>query len=218
MFKLRPGGQPGANSPAQPPTIEAMRRRARHRLIGASVLVLAGVIGFPLLFDTQPRPIPVNIPIEIPAKNAVKPLVVPSVAPVPPAVHVDGLDAKEELIAATPATDAKPASQVDQPVKAEPPKPVEKTADKTPHANDAKDDKSTQRFVVQVGAFAESSSAQQARQKLERAGLKTYTHEATLPEGKRIRVRLGPFTHRAEAEKAAAKAKAQGLPAAILTL
>jgi len=67
MFHLRSGGQ-GASSPTQPPTIEAIRRRARHRLIGASVLVLAGVIGLPLLFDTQPRPIAVDIPIDIPAK------------------------------------------------------------------------------------------------------------------------------------------------------
>lgn len=54
----------------QPPqSIEAVRRRARHRLMGASVLVLLGVLGFPLLFDTQPRPISVDIPIEIPAKS-----------------------------------------------------------------------------------------------------------------------------------------------------
>lgn len=59
-------------------SVELMRRRARHRLIGAAVLVLAGVLGFPLLFDTQPRPIPVDIPIEIPDRNKVAPLVVPS--------------------------------------------------------------------------------------------------------------------------------------------
>jgi DedD protein len=69
-----------------------------------------------------------------------------------------------------------------------------------------------------VGAFADASKAQQVRLKLEHAGLKTYTHVADTAEGKRIRVRLGPFASRAEAEKAAAKAKAQGLPSAILTL
>jgi DedD protein len=74
------------------------------------------------------------------------------------------------------------------------------------------------RFIVQVGAFADASRAQQVRMQLERAGLKTYTHVADTPEGKRIRVRLGPFGTRAEADKAAAKAKAVGLPAAILTL
>ena len=54
-------------------SVEVMRRRARHRLIGAVVLVLAGVVGFPL-FDTQPRPVAVDIPIEIPDRNKVKPL------------------------------------------------------------------------------------------------------------------------------------------------
>ncbi|RJP64037.1 MAG: SPOR domain-containing protein, partial [Comamonadaceae bacterium] len=69
MFKSRSGSQGNASTPP-PQSIEAVRRRARHRLIGACVLVLLGVVGFPLLFDTQPRPIPVDIPIEIPAKTS----------------------------------------------------------------------------------------------------------------------------------------------------
>ena len=71
---------------------------------------------------------------------------------------------------------------------------------------------------MQLGAFAEQARAQEVRLKLERAGLKTYTHVAETPEGKRIRVRLGPFSSKAEAEKAAAKAKAVGVQSAILTL
>ena len=75
LFKLRKkvdAPKAASSSPAE--SIEVMRRRARHRLIGAVVLVLAGVIGFPLLFDTQPRPVAVDIPIEIPDRNKVKPL------------------------------------------------------------------------------------------------------------------------------------------------
>ena len=72
--------------------------------------------------------------------------------------------------------------------------------------------------MVQVGAFADATRARETRQKLERAGLKTYVHEAQTPEGKRIRVRVGPFDSRAEADKAAAKVKGLGLPAAVLTL
>ncbi len=45
--------------------VEAARTRARRRLIGALVLLVAGVIGFPLLFETQPRPLPVDTPIEV---------------------------------------------------------------------------------------------------------------------------------------------------------
>ena len=69
FFKFRKGGDqsPAARRPVE--SIEAMRTRARHRLIGAGVLVLAAVAGFPLLFDTQPRPIAVDIPIEIPRKD-----------------------------------------------------------------------------------------------------------------------------------------------------
>ena len=69
-----------------------------------------------------------------------------------------------------------------------------------------------------MGAFADPARAREARLKLERAGLKTYTHVAETAEGKRIRVRVGPFATKAEADKAAARVKALGLPAAILTL
>jgi DedD protein len=48
--------------------------------------------------------------------------------------------------------------------------------------------------------------------------MKTYVHVAETPEGRRIRVRAGPFVTRAEAEKAAAKIKSLGLSVAILTL
>jgi hypothetical protein len=47
--------------------------------------------------------------------------------------------------------------------------------------------------VVQVGAFADADKARETRLKVERAGLKTYTHVAETKEGKRIRVRVGPL-------------------------
>ena len=83
FFKFRargPQGNEGRNAAAAAPaeSVEAMRRRARHRLLGAAVLVLLGVVGFPLLFDTQPRPMSVDIPIEIPDRNKVKPLALPA--------------------------------------------------------------------------------------------------------------------------------------------
>ena len=88
FFKFRWPGQKRQDDKSTQPSraqrtenIDVMRRRARHRLIGAGVLVLLGVIGFPMLFDTQPRPIPVDIPIEIPDRNRVAPLVVPAGAP-----------------------------------------------------------------------------------------------------------------------------------------
>jgi DedD protein len=37
--------------------VELARTQARRRLMGALVLLAAGVVGFPLLFETQPRPL-----------------------------------------------------------------------------------------------------------------------------------------------------------------
>jgi DedD protein len=77
---------PGAAASEPAGAVQQARTRARHRLIGAIVLVGIGVIGFPLVFETQPRPIPVDIPIDIPRKEGAAPLVMPqSRAPGPSA-------------------------------------------------------------------------------------------------------------------------------------
>lgn len=235
MFKSRSGSQGNPSTPP-PQSIDAVRRRARHRLIGASVLVLLGVVGFPLLFDTQPRPISVDIPIEIPAKNMPAPAVKPpatAAAPVappptakPPAPVVEAretLSAREEVVeaAAPPKPAAEPAKPAPASADAERArallegKPASTSATTTAAAPVAA---ATERLVVQVGAFSEETGVRSVRQKLEAAGLKTYTHVAETSEGRRIRVRLGPYNSRAEADKAAARVKALGLPAAILTL
>jgi DedD protein len=74
------------------------------------------------------------------------------------------------------------------------------------------------RYVVQVGAFAEATAAHETRLKVEKLGLKTYTQVAETPAGSRIRVRIGPFASRAEADAALAKARAGGVSAVVLTL
>lgn len=303
-----------------PPTesIELMRRRARHRLIGAAVLVLAGVLGFPLLFDTQPRPIPVEIPIEIPDRAKVAPLVVPtapaadapaafkplpSPLPVPPAVtlgksvptesSVAGLVDGEELVKSkrsagqgfhksdvkpeskpTPAPvkpDAKPEGKVNPKTESKAASPLTvvelkhdahpagavKTESRPSPKHEPKDSKVEEpkllerksspdeaarakallegsalssaklsertehqdgdKNVVQVGAFADADKAREVRSKLERAGLKTYTQVVDTKDGKRTRVRVGPFSSRAEADKAAARVRALDLSASVVS-
>lgn len=289
IFSTRSGKREADQAPTRNvpiDSIETLRTRARQRLIGATVLVALGIITFALLFDSQPRPIPVDIPIVIPDKDkpdatvasvVQAPVVVPAspsapvsvvetpvTAAAPAAVQASAsLSEKEEIVA--PKTDKKPEvkaeAKLEPKVEAKPtvkpeikqeakqeakteakpevkpaPKPVAK-----PAANDeaakalailegkeppkaassaaaTSADTTVGRFVVQVGAFAENEKAREARLKVERAGLKTYVHVAETPQGKRIRVRAGPFATRAEAEKAAAKIKTLDLPAAILTL
>ena len=240
LFKLRKKkvDEPAAAaSPAE--SIEVMRRRARHRLIGAVVLVLAGVIGFPLLFDTQPRPVAVDIPIEIPDRNKVQPL--PSQAPMasgkvgtvpaakpttiitesrpdpvpvpPPAEKAESKPAPEQVAKPEPAPEKKPEPKAESR-----PEPKAPQSAKAQALLETKTVDSGGRYVVQVGAFAEKEKARQAQQKLERAGFKNYTNVAETKSGTRIRVRAGPFASRAEADKAAEKIKGLDLPAAVLTL
>ena len=122
---------------------------------------------------------------------------------------------------ATEAPAQKPAEKPapkPAPEKAVAEKPADKATEKSAEKPTDKPVSGNERIVVQVGAFSEVERAREARLKLERAGLKTYTHVAETPEGRRIRVRMGPFATRAEADKAAARAKALGLPAALLWL
>jgi DedD protein len=250
FFKSRKGGDETAAVSRQPESIEVMRKRAKHRLIGAAVLVLVGVIGFPLLFDTQPRPIDTDIPIEIPDRNKVKPLQSPAPspakapvtqAPVTPAPAASGAvtpasAAKAQAPAAVPETKAetKPEPKVQAAAEA---KRASKPAESKPAKPEPRRDDGAKalallegkpvaikpavgegRFVVQVGAFADAGKAREARLKVEKAGLKTYTHIAEGKEGKLIRVRVGPFGTKAEAEKVAEKVKTLNGRAAVLAL
>ncbi len=261
-------------------TVESMRSRAKRRLIGALVLVVTAVVGFPLLFETQPRPVLVDVPIEIPDKNKVKPLPLPTPASAPAvAAKVDdkvddkaSLGGKEEIVSPTSAGSVKNESKVALPVinsaqsatKTVAPVVPNKAAQEKAAADKLASDKATAekiaadkasaakaaadkskaesskaqallegkatpaagapavasegRFIVQFGSFADESKAREVRQKVERAGLKTYAQIADTSEGKRHRARVGPFATRAEAEKAAAKIKTLDLPANILTL
>lgn len=260
-----------APSVADTETVLEARVRSRRRLIGAVVLVVIGVIGFPLVFETQPRPISVDIPIEIPRKEGLSPLAMPSpkapasvaatgpapIAPAPtahpgsapaatpstaaasPAKSVIA-QAVEEVIApgrpptsvsslpvltpAPPAPPAPPARTASVPAKAAGKLLTSAEADRAkallegsaPPKGDAP--KEAGRFVVQVGAFAENDAARSMRLKVEKLGIKTYVQVAETPAGKRIRVRVGPYANKDEAERAKSKLTAGGFPAVLLAL
>ena len=269
MFKQKSDVPPAA-APADP--VQQARTRARQRLIGAIVLLVIGIIGFPLVFETQPRPIPVDIPIEIPKKDALPPLAAPpatpstSAAPLvaaspasrprSPALPVEPKPADAMItesrseagreVAPRAASQSAPASA--SAVGAAPrravaaasgPAPAKAAASATASIRPAEDltrpradgerarallegrsaaSAEAQRFVVQVGAFADAEAARETRLKVEKLGLRTYTQIAQTPSGSRIRVRVGPFASRGEADAALDKAKAAGLSAVVVTL
>lgn len=248
---------PAGDLPAADAVAQA-RVRARRRLIGATVLLGIGVIGFPLLFETQPRPIPVDIPIEIPRKESAPPLVLPTArAPTAAPTPAPSAPGRTEPASPTePAAAAAPAVAAASAPPAPPPIVTERAADQgrelsipattaparaaaAPASAAARSTTDAQRvqallegraappkasepgsvrLVVQVGAYTDADKLREARQKVEKLGMKTYTQVVEGEGAKRTRVRVGPFATREEADKAAARIKAAGLPVAVLTL
>lgn len=280
--RLRDASADTRSRNSDPAALALARARARRRLIGATILVIAAVAGFPLLFDSQPRPLPSDLGVQLvksngevqtaqveskpvvaatsakagkrgedaaPVVDEVKPAKVdkpdkpekpekpdtagdqPAVAPKPDAAaHIVANPARPEkkpaastpsaVVTATVAKDKqdKPAAKEAERARAllEDREPAAGTASTKPAASAAAADGA--RFVVQVGAYADADAAREARSKVERLGLKTYTQVIEGPSGKRIRVRIGPFAQRDGADQAAAKVKQAGLTAAVLTL
>lgn len=177
-------------------SMEVLRRRARHRLFGSVVLVFTAVVAFPLLFDSQPRPVAVDTPIVIPDRNGTLPLAagaaVPaaqapakpllSAAPVAAPAQVSAQASlepgKEEVVAPAPAKDA--VSHAD----AVPSKPEPKTEARA-------EPKSESKTEPKIEAKA-STESQKAKALLE--GKDSKSAEA----GAKVIVQIGAF---ADADK-----------------
>lgn len=221
-----------AASAADGASADELRSRARRRLLGAVVLLGLGVLAFPLLFETAPRPIPVDLPIEIPRKDQVPALAMPASAPRAEEA-AKPRPAEPEPVAAPAAAAASvapvvaPPEPVPAPKEAAGPAPAEvkpRPADDGARARALLEGKAAAaeaqagRWVVQIGAFAEDRTVRDARAKADKAGLATYTQVITAQAGKRTRVRVGPFGDRSEADAVADKLKQAGLPATVLKL
>ncbi|HJV85639.1 MAG TPA: SPOR domain-containing protein [Noviherbaspirillum sp.] len=254
------------------------KKRARRRLIGAVALVLAAVIGLPMILDSEPKPVADDITIQIPSKdkitssNTAHPTAAPKIA------AADALDPKEEVIdppvapteaaAATPADAKHPdvkapetkesgkkpetvatapeASKAKSPAKHEaevvktsivekPAAAAVAPAPKTEARTDAKAaehskdaarakallegkadpakaaEKRPGKFVIQVAALASKEKVDELQSRLKGAGIKSYTQKVATSSGDRIRIRVGPFANKEEAEKVRAKVNKLGL-------
>jgi DedD protein len=162
--------------------VQQARTRARQRLVGAVVLLGIGIIGFPLLFETQPRPIPVDLPIEIPRKEGAPPLQMPAPRPqaapkvadakpaasAPTEIVESAADAGREVPppASAPVVAAVPAPAASKPAKPSPlPKAVaekpaaEAHAAATKPAAAAGDDGNRAKALLEGKAAASASDA-----------------------------------------------------------
>ena len=196
------------------------KKRARRRLIGATALVLAAIIGLPMIFDSEPKPLADDIAIQIPSRDkplsneagvqqAALPLPLepePAPAPAPeivkapePAPFSVKPDAKPEIKPEVKA-EAKPIPKADPKVEAKPPTSIPVSAkEKAPH------------FIVQVAAIATKEHANELQAKLKKAGIKSFSQKVSTKAGERIRIRVGPFNTKEEAVKMRARLVKLGL-------
>ena len=161
-----------------------------------------------------------------PAVEAAKPVA-------PPVVKVleKPVDKAPEKPAANPTEKAAEKTPT-KPAEKPPAKPAEKSAEKPANgheaqraaailggkpANEASPANATNtthgngQFVILIGAFSNPANVKQLQTKIGELGVKVYTEPLDSPEGKKMRVRAGPFANREAADKALDKMKRIGV-------
>ncbi len=204
-----------------------LKRQARRRLIGAVALVTAVVVILPMVLDREPKPTGQDIVLTIPDKDKVgeftSQMVLPESAPVaasePVAAGVSSAVASAPAVAPALQEKAQPSRPKKPDPKPEPVKHATAAHSPAPTGHDSKVAEKVQAapksgFVVQVGAFGNSGTAKGWRDKLSKQGLHAYTEKA----GDKVRVRVGPYSTRAAAEKVLHKIAAQGTQPAVVDL
>lgn len=187
--------------------VQQLRLRAKRRLIGAALLVLVGVVVFPLVFETQPRPIPVDLPISIPRKDTVATLVVPApaalasepaaTAPIEPAVE-PASSAKAGEKATDKLSDKSPEKSPDK----SPEKSPDKAADKAAA-------KPTEKAAPKPAAKAAEADAARIQALLD--GKDAPRKAEAAPGGQRFIVQVGAFSDAKAAQEMRHKVEKLGL-------
>ena len=112
----------------------------------------------------------------------------------------------------------KPVAKADEKPVAKPARPVSAAPDSA-RAQGILEGKPAQpasdRFIVQVAALGSAENVAELQEKLNAAGIRSFTHKISTPSGERIQVKLGPFS-RIEADRMHARLEKAGLPGSLV--
>ena len=209
----RSSSQAVDQTPRRAEPADAVRVRARRRLIGAAALLLTAAIVVPMLLDPEPKPTADNIAIDIPSEKT----------PFTPRLTLPPVPAPDNVPVAPPPESAPIQEKAEDSTKAEAKKVEEQRAralleGKSKTAAAAATSDKTARFVVQAAAPASETAARDLAERLKKSGLAPYMEKVDTKQGVRYRVRLGPYATRDEADGVRARLKAQGISANLVTL
>jgi DedD protein len=172
----------------------------------------------PKVLAAKATPAVVPTPVQAPASVSAKPA-----APATPGA-----------VQSLPAPKSAEVAPVKPPAKM-PEKTVEKSVEKAVEKPAAKPVADTQRaaailggkvseaapanaggqYVILIGAFANAANVKQLQSKIGDLGVKTYTEPLDSPQGKKTRVRAGPFPNREAADAALDKLKRIGVSGVV---
>jgi DedD protein len=203
------------------------KQRARRRLIGATALVLAAIIGLPMIFDADPnKPLADDVETQIPDKvspapESLRPQPAPQSAPqkaiespAPAQPPVPPQPVPEVKTAPEPAKTVKPNAEASD--KSVPNKTAESKAPAEEDKSPAKE--KARKYLLQVAAVNSKTKADDLKSRLKESGIKAYSEKVSTKDGDRFRVRVGPFASREEAEKMQARVKKMGLSGSVQSM
>lgn len=225
------------------PEEEALRRRARRRLVGSLALALLAIVVLPMVFEPEPKPLGDDVEIVIPGQDTpFKPSAVtdnrPAAAPAanPPAISTPVEPPPVELAPvparppaptqAAPAVKPQPAAKAalaDKPAK--PAVVAEKTESKPPARPVASEAKPVAKSVAPEAKPTGKPSVPEAKSATPAtpAGAKAEVKPAEKPSAKAEPVttgshflQLGSFGAEANAKQLADKIKAAGYPVKVI--
>ncbi|WP_438979406.1 SPOR domain-containing protein [Polynucleobacter sp.] len=218
-------------------TEDPEQQRARHRLIGAAVLVLIAVVGLPRILDNKPKSvnndIAVNIVTSLPAPSAALPAndekAKPAATPEVPAKEKEAAQVKEAVV--VPSPDVKPEAKSDTKSTTAPSKAstigLAAGEEVVAAPNAASKSKAEElpkkvgpgKYVIQIGAFASEERAKGWIAKMKDQKIPNYVINKTGADGVKLYVlRAGPFVDKDAAEAAEKKVKAMGLSPKLVEL
>lgn len=167
-------------------------------------------------------------PIAVPETKPAEPEVKPTARVVEVTKDKPSEKAPEKTLAKPEKTPEKP---VEKPAAKAQEKPTEKPAPRNDDAKraaallagqpadskpaEAKPVAKTGEYLVLIGAFANEANVKNIKAKLGEQGIKTYSEPLDTPQGKKTRVRAGPFPSREAAEKALEKMQKIGVSGVV---
>ena len=176
----------------------------KHRIIGAIVLVALVVILVPMILsEREPPP-------ELKGTREAKPRAEVSetrmvVTPVPaeegkPEESSDAVKVVQVPVESKPAPETRSTEPAEKPVATKKPEP----APTKPAAANIENG-----WMVQVGTFTNIGNATRLRDKLKNLGHSVHTDSVTVGGKKAMRLRVGPYSDRAKADKAQTQIRRQ---------